>query len=305
MKKSRWLRLVVGLVAATALMQARQPGEPPKPGFNLFSKQQDIQLGQEASAEVRQKVTVIQNQFLQNYLQRVGKRLAAQPEAGDWPFNFTLVLDPGINAFALPGGPMYVDTGAIVAVNNEAQLAGVMAHEMSHVILRHGTNQVSKANLLRIPAALVGAVVGNGSLLGQLAQVGIGLGFSSVLLSYSREAESEADALGARIMSEAGYNPLELARFFEKIEGLAGSHTIQFLSDHPNPGNREKDIEAEVRTFSRRQYGYETGEFQRAKTEIAQLPKSAGNTLRGVAHSDPAAGRPSGQFQRFQGRSFS
>ena len=109
---------------------------------------------------------------------------------------------------------MFINTGAIAAADNEAQLAGVMGHEMSHVILRHGTNQASKARMFEIPAVLAGAVVGNGSVLGQLTQLGIGLGVNSVLLSYSRGAESEADALGSRLMSEAGYNPIELAHFF-------------------------------------------------------------------------------------------
>src|SRR5262249_27257254 len=155
---------------------------------------------------------------LQDYLKRVGERLAATAEAkqSGFPFNFTLLNVPEINAFALPGGPMFVFTGLMTAADNEAQVAGVMAHEMSHVILRHGTNQASKANLIQLPAALAGAVAGNGSLMGQLAQLGVGLGANSVLLKFSRDAESQADALGARMMSEAGYNPVEMARFFEK-----------------------------------------------------------------------------------------
>ena len=123
--------------------------------------------------------------------------------------------NPKVNAFALPGGPMFIQTGLFQAVDNEAQLAGVMAHEMSHVILRHGTNQASKANMLQIPAMLAGAVLGGSSILGHLAQLGVGVGFNSVLLKFSRTAESEADAMGARIMSEAGYNPIELAHFFD------------------------------------------------------------------------------------------
>jgi len=297
--------LLVACVAA-ALCLARRPGEPPKPGFNLFSKQQDIELGQEAAAQVRQKVTVVQNQFLQDYVQRVGKRLTDQPEATGWPFNFTVILDPSINAFALPGGAMFINTGAIAAADNEAQLAGVMGHEMSHVILRHGTNQASKARMFEIPAALAGVVIGNGSVLGQLTQLGIGLGVNSVLLSYSRGAESEADALGSRLMSEAGYNPIELAHFFEKLQSAGGgSHTLQFLSDHPNPGNREKAIEEEIRSLPRHQYGFQTGEFERAKSEVAGLPKGGqtGN-VRGSVNADPATMRPSRTLQPFQGRNF-
>ena len=112
-----------------------------------------------------------------------------------------------------PGGPTYVNTGLLKAVENEAQLAGVMAHEISHVALRHGTNQASKANLLQIPAALAGFALG-GSMLGQLAQAGVGLGLNGVLLKYSRDAESQADLLGAQMMAQAGWNPLEMSRFF-------------------------------------------------------------------------------------------
>jgi hypothetical protein len=301
------MHVLLAAALGAALCLARKPGGPLRPGFNLFSKQQDIELGQEAAAQVRQKVTVVQNQFLQDYVQRVGKRLTAQPEAGGWPFTFTVILDPSINAFALPGGAMFINTGAIAAADNEAQLAGVMGHEMSHVILRHGTNQASKARMFEIPAALAGAVIGNGSLMGQLTQLGIGLGVNSVLLSYSRGAESEADALGSRLMSEAGYNPIELAHFFEKLQSASGgSHTLQFLSDHPNPGNREKAIEAEVRSLPQREYGFQTGEFQRAKAEVVKLPKGGqpGN-VRGSAAADPAAVRPSRTLQPFQGRNFS
>jgi len=301
------MKVLLMTVIAATLCLARRPGDPLRPGFNLFSKQQDIELGQEAAAQVRQKVTVVQNQFLQDYVQRVGKRLTSQPEAAGWPFTFTVILDPTINAFALPGGAMFINTGAIAAVDNEAQLAGVMGHEMSHVILRHGTNQASKARMFEIPAALAGAVIGDGSVLGQLTQLGIGLGVNSVLLSYSRGAESEADALGSRLMSEAGYNPLELAHFFEKLQsGSGSSRMIQFLSDHPNPGNREKAIEAEIQSLPRHEYGFQSGDFQRAKAEVSKLPKTAppGN-VRGSNSTDLPAIRPSRTLQPFQGGKFS
>jgi len=187
MRKITALAALLIAALAVAPSMARQPGAPLTPGFNLFSTQQDIQLGQEAASQVRQKVTLVQNQFLQDYLKRIGQRLASTPEAGKWPFTFTLVLDPSINAFALPGGPMFVNSGTIVNAGNEAQIAGVMGHEMSHVILRHGTKQASKANLLQIPVMLAGAIVGNGSLLGELTKIGIGVGANSILLKYSRD----------------------------------------------------------------------------------------------------------------------
>ncbi len=301
-------RTVPSAVLATFLFigacAARKPGEPLKPGFNMFSKEQDIQLGREAADQVRKQYQVVQNQFLQDYLQRIGRRLAEQPEAKEWPFSYTLLNEKSINAFALPGGPTFVFTGLLDAADNEAQLAGVIAHEMSHVILRHGTNQVSKANLLQLPAMLAGAVVGNGSLLGQLAQAGIGLGFNSLLLKFSRTDEAEADALGARLMAKAGFNPIEMAHFFEKLEAGGGSRAPEFLSDHPNPGNRIKMIEAEIRAMPQQNYGFQTGLFSQAKSQLGALPKPPAN--QGLRSSASAPnGAPAGGWQQLQGRNFS
>src|SRR6266568_4405385 len=159
------------VILLMTIMCAPVERSAPRPGFNMFSKQQDIQLGREAAAQVRQHYYPVQNTSLQDYLKRMGQRLAGTPEASGsgFPFTFSLLNEKSVNAFALPGGPMFVFTGLVKATGNEAQLAGVMAHEMSHVILRHGTNQASKANLLRIPAILAATVAGNGSMLGQLA----------------------------------------------------------------------------------------------------------------------------------------
>jgi beta-barrel assembly-enhancing protease len=245
-----------------------------QPGFNLFSKDQDMQLGKESAAEVRKKMAVISDPVLTNYVNLVGKRLASTPEARDsgFPFTFEVVADPTINAFALPGGPMFINTGLLKAVDSEAQLAGVMGHEMSHVILRHGTNQASKAQLLQLPAALASQVGGGSdSMLGKLAQVGIGLGANSVILKFSRTAESQADLTGSHIMAESGYNPMEMARFFEKLNAEGGQRAPQFLSDHPNPENRERAIEEEAERLPQCQYGYQSGEFQRMKQVVSGI----------------------------------
>lgn len=272
----RTLKRAVIISLLTTTLWAQGPSRF-HPGFNLFSKQQDVQLGQEAASQVRQKMHVINDPVLTDYVNRVGKRLASSQEARDsgFPFTFEVVADPSINAFALPGGPMFINTGLLKAVDSEAELAGVMGHEMSHVILRHGTNQASKAQLFQIPAALAG-FAGGGSMLGQLAQVGVGLGANSVLLKFSRNAESQADLMGSHMMAESGYNPLELARFFETLEAKNGSRGMQFFSDHPNPGNRERAIEEEVdRMGGRRNYAYQTGEFQRMKQVVAGIREPA------------------------------
>jgi hypothetical protein len=251
-----------------------------KPGFNLFSKEQDIQLGKEAAGEVEKQYTVIGDGQLNAYLQRIGSKLAATQEAGGYPYTFKLVNDKSINAFALPGGPAFVNTGLLAAAENEAQVAGVIAHEIAHVALRHGTNQVSKAQLLQLPAALAAAAAGQrGGMLGSLAQLGVGLGAGSVLLKFSRNAERDADLLGTRIMAKAGYNPIEMARFFEKLEAQGGSRGPQFLSDHPNPGNRVKSVEAEIRYLPKGKYSLgDAQQFAQMQRAVAGLPPAPERT---------------------------
>jgi predicted Zn-dependent protease len=258
-------------IVAVALVWAQGPTQF-HPGFNLFTKAQDVQLGQENAAQVRKQLMVIHDPFLTEYVTRVGKRLVSAREAQEsgFPFTFEVVADPSINAFALPGGPMFINTGLLRAVDDEGQLAGVMGHEMSHVILRHGTNQASKSKLVELPAVL-GSEIAGSSMVGKLATMGIGLGANSVLLKFSRSAESQADLMGSHLMAEAGYNPMEMARFFEKLNAQGGSRGLQFLSDHPNPDNREKAIEAEAHRLPQQNYGYDTGEFQHMKQVIAGI----------------------------------
>jgi len=266
-----WIALA--FLLQSSAWAAREPGQPLRPGFNMFSKQQDLQLGEATAKQVREQYPVVKNQFLQDYVRNLGQRLAATREAREsgFPFTFTVLNVADVNAFALPGGPMFIFSGLLKATDNEAQLAGVMAHEMSHVILRHGTHEASKANLIRLPAILAGGIIGNDSAAGRLANLGLGLGANSVILKFSRDAESEADALGAHLMSEAGYDPIEMVRFFEKL-ARDGSQGPQFLSDHPNPGNRQEAIQAEIRTLPARRYNYESGNFQRVKREVSELP---------------------------------
>ena len=252
---------------------ARKPGDPLKPGFNLYSKQQDIDLGKQAAATVKEKYQQVPNPELEAYVRKIGERLAKTPAAASsgFPFSFTLLNYKEINAFALPGGPTFVFTGLIKASDNEAELAGVLAHEISHVVLRHGTNQASKANLIERPALVIG-VVNSFTRIGRLINLGLGLQLNGIFLKYSRTDESEADALGTHIMAEAGYDPANLARFFEKLEKQGGPGVPGFLSDHPSPGNRVGAVEAEARTLPHRVYISDNREFDSVKVAIAKLP---------------------------------
>jgi predicted Zn-dependent protease len=270
MRKAK--RIAVALLLLVVLGSAQGPTKL-RPGFNLFSKQQDVQLGKEAAAQVRKQMTIVRDPFLREYVNRIGQRLAQGQEAQEsgFPFTFEVVADRSINAFALPGGPMFINTGLLKAVDNEGQLAGVMGHEMAHVILRHGTNQASKSQLIQLPAVLGSKMAGSGSMLGQLTQLGIGLGANSVLLKFSRGAESQADLMGSHLMAEAGYNPVQMAKFFQKLSADGGQRAPQFFSSHPNPDNRQHAIEQEVRKLPRQQYGYQTGEFERMKQVAAGI----------------------------------
>ena len=255
---------------ALGLRYAAGPREI-KPGWNFSPNSRmwslAAKLPRKLNARCRSSVTG--NSGL---VERIGRRLVATGMAGDYPYSFKVVNDPSINAFALPGGPTFVTHWLLKAADNEAQVAGVMAHEISHVALRHGTHQASKANLIQLPAMLAGAVVGSGSMLGQLAQLGIGLGANSVLLKFSRDAESEADILGARMMAQAGYNPIEMARFFEKLEAQGGRGGPQFLSDHPNPGNRMRAIQEEIQYMPQKNYTAGTDSLRDLQSKLGSLP---------------------------------
>jgi len=269
--------LLFFLALLPAVSVAAQGPRELKPGWNMFSKEQDIQLGKEAAAQIEKQYSVVRNTELVEYVRRIGNKLASVPEAGGYPYTFQVVADKSINAFALPGGPAFIHTGLLMAADNEAQVAGVLAHEIAHVALRHGTNQASKANLIQLPAMLAAGMLNRGgSVLGQLAQLGIGLGANSVLLKFSRSAETDADLLGTRIMAKVGYNPLEMARFFEKLEAEGGSRGPQFLSDHPNPGNRVKAVEQEIRYLPQANYSAgDTSQFARMRKLAAAVPTPA------------------------------
>src|SRR5262245_1167697 len=235
---------VTGLVAQTAI-------KLPK---NKFTPDQDVKLGLEAAAEVRQQYPIIENQKISTYLTKLGDRLVAAAPAElkrpEYRYSFTPVNLKEINAFALPGGPMFVHRGMFDAAAGEGEVVGVMAHELSHVLLRHGTANATKAQnpwlqLGQIAGAVGGGVVGGamGSAIAQGSEFGLG----TLLLRYSRDFEKQADLLGAQIMARAGYDPRSLAHMFETIaKESQGSGGPQWLSSHPNPGNRTQYISQEA-----------------------------------------------------------
>ncbi|HET9742879.1 MAG TPA: M48 family metallopeptidase [Terriglobales bacterium] len=249
-----------------------QPG-----GFNNYTPQQDIQLGEQAEGQVQRTMPLLPDSSpVVQYVQQLGHLLASYaPGPNKWPFSFHVVNAKDINAFALPGGPVYVNLGTIQAADDEGELAGVIAHEISHVVLRHSTQQASKASVAQLPLAILGVVLPQGAA-GQLAGVGLSLGAQTLFLKYSRTDEQEADELGAQIMYNAGFDPYDLAEFFSKLEQQGGPGVPQFLSDHPDPGNRIDSIKKIVANFPRKRYRGNSAEFERVKATVGNMhPMSA------------------------------
>src|SRR6185312_15914438 len=172
----------------------------PDPGSAPMSKEQQEQLGLQAAAEVYKQMPVLPDSSpITQYVKRVGRRLVGViPPEYSWPYDFHVIPQKEINAFALPGGPMFVNVGAIVAAENEAELVGVMAHEMAHVYMQHSAKQASKAQWAGLLGAL-GGLFGN-STVGSLARAGVQFGAGTLMMKYSRSDEAQADAVGAVIM---------------------------------------------------------------------------------------------------------
>lgn len=243
----------------------------PTRGSNAFSREQEIQAGQEASADVLKKLPVLpEGDPVTQYVQRLGAQLTAHAPGEPWPYHFRVVNQKEINAFALPGGPIFVNMGTVQAADNEAQLAGVMAHEISHVVQRHATRAATKQMKVQMPLQILGALLGRSSL-GQLAAEGISFGAGSYFMKNSRQNESEADLIGTDIMYDSGYNPQAMADFFAKLEKQGGANGPQFFSDHPNPGNRAGAVEKEVRSLPVKSYRGGSPEFAQIKQRVAGI----------------------------------
>ena len=178
--KNSKVYMILGLVLAVALTAyAADSRTKLKPGWNLFSPQQDVELGREVSRQAESELQILNDRQASAWVNSLGRQLAAHAPGEKYPYQFKIVNDTTINAFALPGGYVYVNRGAIDAADSEAQIAGVIAHEIGHVALRHGTNQASKAYIAQAPLAIIGGALGSSSVGGVLAQLGISFATSS------------------------------------------------------------------------------------------------------------------------------
>ena len=268
------LRITAALVLASALLSAQTKVVPPK---NSYTPAQDVELGRQAAAEARQQLPILRDDGVTSYLEDIGRRLVSAIPSdmrhSEFHYTFEPVNVREINAFALPGGPMFVNRGMIEAAHTEGEIAGVMAHELSHVVLRHGTAQASKAQKYQIgqvAGQILGAIIGGGW--GQVIAQGSQFGLGTAFLRFSREYERQADILGSQIMARAGYDPRDMASMFKTIEKQGGPGGPQWLSDHPNPGDRAAYITKEAQALRVENPVGDSRGFSQVQARLKQMP---------------------------------
>jgi hypothetical protein len=272
--------------------------EAPK---NKYSPKDDVQLGREAAQQVEKELPVLRDEQVTAYLNEIGRRLVAQIPAQfrhpEFQYTFRAVNLREINAFALPGGPMYVNRGMIEKARNEGEVAGVMAHEISHVALRHGTAQQTKATpfaIGQIAGQIAGAIIGGTA--GQVIAQGSQFGLGTYFLKYGREYEKQSDLLGARIMAAAGYDPRDMANVFRTIQQEGGSGAPQWLSSHPDPGNRFQYINQEAARLQVAQATRDTRDFQNVRAHLRSM--SPAPSAEDIARNSRTGRNPSGGDSR-------
>lgn len=246
---------------------------------NKYSVQEDVKLGREAAQQVEEQLPLLRDTQIENYVQTLGARIAENipPEFRhpEFRYTFKVVNLRDINAFALPGGPMYVNRGMIEAAKTEGEVAGVIAHEISHVALRHGTAGAGKQTPYAIGSVagqILGAIIGGG--LGQVVSAGSQIIPGALYLKFPREYEKQADILGAQTMAPAGYDPRDMANMFKTIEKTSGNGGPEFLSDHPNPANRYKYIEEEAQSLRVTNSIRDSRAFDQVKAKLRQMPQA-------------------------------
>jgi Zn-dependent protease with chaperone function len=242
-KLTRSLVLVTILSVAAAQAQTKL-----KAGFNLFSTSDDVQIGQQSAVQAEQQLPLLNDSQVNAYVNRIGQRLAQNAGGPNFQYQFHVVNQSDINAFALPGGYVFVNRGVLDNAKNEGEVAGVLAHEISHVSLRHGTHQASKAYLAQAGISILGGLLGGrvGQNTAQILNTVGGLGLNALFLKYSRDLETEADVRGSQILTASGYSPVDMVNFFQTLESVDKSKSTNWLSDHPAPPDRIARIQKEA-----------------------------------------------------------
>jgi predicted Zn-dependent protease len=257
----RILRVPTAFLMSSALLLSGCSVNPAtgKNQLNFFGEESEIEMGREADADIVNSVGLYDDPLLQDYVSDLGMEIAANSERPNLPWSFKILDDPAVNAFALPGGFVYVTRGLMTHLSSEAELVAVLGHEAGHVTARHGVNQMSKQILASVGlgvAAILDEDLADWAFLGQL---GLGL----VMLKYSRDDERQADDLGLRYSVRTGYDPNQMPEVFRVLDAISkvegAGRLPNWLSTHPDSGVRAKRIEDEVATLD--------GDFSGAKVE--------------------------------------
>lgn len=238
-------------------------------GTAIISVKQEIELGREAQREVRKQVPEVSDSQVKAYIAGIGRRLVARAGGPKYPYSFSTANYREINAFALPGGPVWIHRGTIAAAANEAQVASVLAHEIAHIAQRHAADQISKQLVANGLIGLLGAFLGNDRS-AQTAQLGARVLAGGYMLKFSRDDEREADTVGASILRRAGWDPREMAAFMEmlrKEQGRDPAALQVFLSSHPAPAERAARLRKTVRAGGTR----DSAAFRQIKTRLARM----------------------------------
>ncbi|MEE8201135.1 MAG: M48 family metallopeptidase [Candidatus Acidoferrales bacterium] len=240
-------------------------------GINLYSLEREIALGKQLAMQVEQSAKLVDDPVVNEYIDRVTQNLVRNSDARV-PFTVKVIDSPEINAFALPGGFFFINSGLILAADEEAELAGVMAHEIAHVTARHGTKNATKAQIAQwalIPLILLGP----GGWAGYGIYQGLSFGLPMTFLKFSRDAEREADFLGLQYMYRAGYDPTSFISFFEKIrekERKQPGSVPDIFSSHPPTKERVRRAQKEIARLlpAREEYVVTTSEFDQVKERL-------------------------------------
>jgi predicted Zn-dependent protease len=241
------------------------------PAAALISVEEEIALGRQAQKEVRAQVPEVTDRTTMAYVERVGRTLAARARGPRYPYTFSIADYREINAFALPGGPVWIHRGVMHAAASESQLAGVLAHEIAHIAERHAADQITKSLVANGLLGLLGAVLGNDSGGARAARIGAQVLAGGYLLKFSRDDEREADRVGADILRRAGWDARGLVEFMDVLrreQGRNPSSVEVFLSSHPAPGERADLLRRTVRAGGRR----DSEEFQRIRARVRAMP---------------------------------
>jgi Zn-dependent protease with chaperone function len=291
MKHQRVSLRAAAMIAVLAIMPVASFAQTNvKAGFNLFSPQQDVEIGQQSAQEAQQQLPLLNDSQVNAYVNNIGQRLAKNAGGPQFQYQFRVVNSADINAFALPGGFIYVNRGVLDNARNDGEVAGVLAHEISHVALRHGTHQASKAYAAQAGISILGGLLGGrvGQGTADIINAVGGLGLNALFLKYSRDLESQADVRGAQILAATGYSPADMVSFFQTLEKVDTSKKTNWLSDHPAPPDRIARIQKEAQLL------HVSTTPDRGTTQLASIQSRLRGTPAGstgqVARTAPAQG---------------